>query len=262
MIVQLTGPANAAAANTGGSTLGPLPNPTSNNFLNLTGGVASLDPGCSSPLSNGGGCRSPRANRTATKSSRAGRPERAEHYEPVAVHADRVLGHQLLNDRDSRRGRVSEFRSRSGARADGGACRLRRRLRRRLRTPPFSLGLTPPGRKWPRFRVWQRRSTDTYADKVGLGQGNLRQDQPQGLSKDLLVFRTPRRPRERDHVADVRHAAQEQQRPLQPQSEPGVRHRAVAAQVQVPASNRAGSAPAPSSALRARRAAPPAGCRR
>jgi fibronectin-binding autotransporter adhesin len=45
VIVQLAGPATPAAANTGGSTLGTLPNPTSNNFLDIAGGVASIDPG-------------------------------------------------------------------------------------------------------------------------------------------------------------------------------------------------------------------------
>src|SRR5260370_6542600 len=40
--------------------------------------------------------------------------------------------------------------------------------------------------------------------------------------------------REGDHVADVGHAREKQQGSLQPQAEPGMRHRAVAAQVQVP----------------------------
>jgi hypothetical protein len=31
--------------NTGGSSLGTLPNPTSNNFLNITGGTTTMDPG-------------------------------------------------------------------------------------------------------------------------------------------------------------------------------------------------------------------------
>jgi fibronectin-binding autotransporter adhesin len=34
-----------AAANTGGSTIGTLPNPTSNNFLNVTGGTTAIDAG-------------------------------------------------------------------------------------------------------------------------------------------------------------------------------------------------------------------------
>src|SRR5947209_14832276 len=37
-----------------------------------------------------------------------------------------------------------------------------------------------------------------------------------------------------NNVADVTHAAQEEQRPLQAEAEPGVRHGAVAAEVQVP----------------------------
>jgi fibronectin-binding autotransporter adhesin len=44
VIVQLAGPATPAAVNTGGSTLGTLPNPTSNNFLNITGGTTTIDP--------------------------------------------------------------------------------------------------------------------------------------------------------------------------------------------------------------------------
>jgi fibronectin-binding autotransporter adhesin len=54
MIVDLTGPANPAAANTGGSTLGTLPNPTSNDFLNITGGTAALDPGMLISIINSG----------------------------------------------------------------------------------------------------------------------------------------------------------------------------------------------------------------
>src|SRR5262245_17009845 len=50
----------------------------------------------------------------------------------------------------------------------------------------------------------------------------------------LVNLRVSRRPRERDHVADVAQAGQKQERSLQPQPEPGVWHRAVAAQVEVP----------------------------
>jgi autotransporter-associated beta strand protein len=45
VLVVLAGPAVPAAPVTGGSTVGTLPNPTSNNFLNVTGGVTTLDPG-------------------------------------------------------------------------------------------------------------------------------------------------------------------------------------------------------------------------
>jgi fibronectin-binding autotransporter adhesin len=45
VLVVLAGPATPAAPGTGGSTVGTLPNPTSNNFLNVTGGTTVLDPG-------------------------------------------------------------------------------------------------------------------------------------------------------------------------------------------------------------------------
>jgi autotransporter-associated beta strand protein len=42
---RITDASTPAAANTGGSTLGPLPNPTSNNYLNITGGTTTVDGG-------------------------------------------------------------------------------------------------------------------------------------------------------------------------------------------------------------------------
>ena len=47
-------------------------------------------------------------------------------------------------------------------------------------------------------------------------------------------LRVVRRPRERDHVADVLHPRRVHDRPLEAQAEPGVRDRAVAPQVAVP----------------------------
>src|SRR5207302_1721325 len=42
---RITDASTPAAANTGGSTLGTLPNPTSNNYLNITGGTTTISTG-------------------------------------------------------------------------------------------------------------------------------------------------------------------------------------------------------------------------
>src|SRR5262245_64423608 len=51
----------------------------------------------------------------------------------------------------------------------------------------------------------------------------------------LLVLRVPRRARKRDRVADVGEPGDVRHRPLEAEPEPGVRHRAVAAEVPIPA---------------------------
>jgi hypothetical protein len=43
-----------------------------------------------------------------------------------------------------------------------------------------------------------------------------------------------RRPRERNHIPNVGHPGQEHQQPLEPQTEPGVRHRAETSQIHIP----------------------------
>ncbi|MFO0808907.1 MAG: autotransporter-associated beta strand repeat-containing protein [Gemmataceae bacterium] len=43
--IRITNASTPAAISTGGSTLGTLPNPTSNNFLNITGGTTTIDVG-------------------------------------------------------------------------------------------------------------------------------------------------------------------------------------------------------------------------
>src|SRR5260370_25829537 len=47
-------------------------------------------------------------------------------------------------------------------------------------------------------------------------------------------LRALRRAREWNHVADVAHAGQKQQHPLQAEAEARMRHRAVAAQIKIP----------------------------
>ena len=79
---------------------------------------------------------------------------------------------------------------------------------------------------------------------------------------DRLEIGAAGRARERDHVADVGHAGGKAADPLEAQAEAGVRHGAVAAQVEVPPVSRRVEALSRPSALRARRAAPRAGCRR
>src|SRR3974390_3516731 len=53
-------------------------------------------------------------------------------------------------------------------------------------------------------------------------------------AKRGLELRIPRRPRERNHVADVRHPRDELHRPLQAQTEACVRHGSVAPEIKIP----------------------------
>src|SRR5438477_2002913 len=81
---------------------------------------------------------------------------------------------------------------------------------------------------------------DSLAGQID--QANERRDSPLrgartfGCQEQLILLelRIPRHAREWDHVADIRHAGYELNGPFQAETEAGVRHSAVTAQVQIP----------------------------
>src|SRR5262245_564017 len=73
---------------------------------------------------------------------------------------------------------------------------------------------------------WEKGETGRSA---GYGAANSEMEDGR-----VLELRVSRRPRAGDHVANVRHAGHELHGPLQAEPEAGMRHGAIAAQIEIP----------------------------
>src|SRR5262249_33208533 len=95
-----------------------------------------------------------------------------------------------------------------------------------------------PRRRGARKRCYGKTSWATLATRIATQRWFIRRNDERGprrRSRDTSILRMPRSARERDRVAHVGKSGDVRERALEAEAEAGVRYRAVAAQVAVPA---------------------------